>query len=110
MRYLILIAVLPLLLTACTPTDGFDGGHPISKEDLESLSAELFTEESDPVETRPPYTDREPNTYYWTENSRVYHRYRDCVHLKNAKQIESGSLISAKAAGLDTPCSSCSGS
>ena len=105
----ILLILLLLPLPACNPADGFEAGRPISREELESISASLFAETGEPPDTAPVYTDREPNTYYWTKNGHVYHKYRDCPHLKHAKEIESGSLISAEAGGRNSPCSTCCG-
>ena len=104
-----IVLVLSLLCISCSPTDGFDGGHAISKEDLESMSAALFDGENVPTESAPAYSHREPNTYYWTENGHVYHKYRDCIYLKNADRVKSGSLIVAQANGKESPCSSCCG-
>jgi hypothetical protein len=103
----VLLTVLLLLLSACSPADGFEEGRPISKEELESISAALFGETGEPADTAPLLTDREPNTYYWTKSGRVYHKYRDCPYLKNAKEIESGGLISAESQGRESPCSLC---
>ena len=82
----ILTAALLLLLPSCAPSDGFSAGRPVSKDELASISAELFTQGEEPVSgtgDEPTYTDREPNTYYWTESGSVYHKYRDCRHLKD---------------------------
>ena len=106
---LTLLLALLLSLCACAPNDGFNAGQPITKEELESLAASLLTEEGSSPESSPGYSDREPNTYYWTPNGKVHHPYRDCVHLKNAREVESGSLISARGNGRETPCSECFG-
>lgn len=108
----ILTAALLLLLPSCAPSDGFSAGRPLSKEELASISAELFTQVEEPVsdtekESEPTYTDREPNTYYWTESGSVYHKYRDCYHLKNATSIESGTKLTAEKAGKERLCSEC---
>ena len=106
---LILTLTLTLILSACTPTKGFDGGRPITREDLESMSSACFPDGDSADESSPVYTDREPNTYYWTDGGTVYHKYRDCIHLKNVRSIRSGSLISARADGRSKGCSSCCG-
>ena len=103
------LAILLLLLPSCSSTGDFDGGKPITKDDLESMSAALFDGENLPAESAPAYSHREPNTYSWTENGRVYHKYRDCIYLENADRVKSGSLIVAQANGKESPCSSCCG-
>lgn len=108
----ILTAALLLLLPSCAPSDGFSAGRPLSKDELASISAELFTQVEEPVsdtekESEPTYTDREPNTYYWTESGSVYHKYRDCYHLKDAESIECGARLTAEKAGKERLCSEC---
>lgn len=106
----ILTLLLLLLLPSCTYSDGFSAGQPITKDELASISAELFTQGGEPVsdtEESPKYTDREPNTYYWTENGSVYHKYRDCRHLQNAESVEYGALLTAEKAGKERLCSEC---
>ncbi len=103
------IALLLLLLPSCAPADNFSAGQPLSKDELASLSAELFTQGEEPDEAAPKYTDREPNTVYWTESGSgsVYHKYRDCYHLKNAKSIKSGTVLTARTNGKERVCSEC---
>ncbi len=104
----VLILLLLLLLPSCTPSDKFSAGQPLSKDELASLSAELFTQGNDPEDgSSPTYTDREPNTVYWTEGGSVYHKYRDCRHLKNADSIKSGTVLTAQMTGKKRVCSEC---
>ena len=105
----ILTLLLLLLLPSCAPSDSFSAGQPLTKDELASLSAELFTQGEEPGETTPKYTDREPNTVYWTESGIVYHKYRDCYHLRNAKSIQSGTALTAKTNGKERVCSECGG-
>ena len=53
---LLLTVLLLLILPSCDPSDGFKGGRPITKEDLESVSASLFTttEPEDEQTATPP--------------------------------------------------------
>lgn len=106
-RFIPLLLLILSLLTACTPTDNFAAGHPLTKDEMESLSAELFTQGEEPGETSPVYTDREPNTVYWTESGSVYHAYRDCYHLKESKSIKSGTVLTARMAGKERVCTEC---
>ena len=104
------IAILFLLLPSCTPSDNFAAGQPLTRDELASLSAGLFTQGEEPVsdnETGPKYTDRQPNTVYWTESGSVYHKYRDCRHLKDAESIKSGAVLTAQMAGKERVCSEC---
>ncbi|MBQ4113474.1 MAG: hypothetical protein IJD38_11815 [Clostridia bacterium] len=43
MKKLLCLIMICLLLSSCRGGDGFDGGRPISKEELASLSAALLT-------------------------------------------------------------------
>ena len=106
----ILTLLLLLLFPSCTYSDGFSAGQPISKDELASISAELFTQGGEPVsdtEESPKYTDREPNTYYWTENGSVYHKYRDCYYLQNAESVKSGTVLTARTNGKERVCTEC---
>ena len=91
-----------LLLTACAQTDRFEGGRPISREDLESMSAALFETES-PTESEP----HSPSVVYWTEGGSVYHRDPHCSHLAKADKVSSGYVGNAIMYGKDRPCSLC---
>ena len=109
-----LTVLLLLLLPACASSDGFSAGQPLTKDELSSL-ADTFPAQTDAPETEiqtetqpaPKYTDREPNTVYWTEGGSVYHKYRDCYHLKDSKSVKSGTLLTAQMDGKDRVCSEC---
>ncbi|MBQ9152104.1 MAG: hypothetical protein IJX72_07620 [Clostridia bacterium] len=110
MRRFISVLILLLLLPSCTPSDSFSAGQPLSRDELASLSAELFTQAGEPdtgTEAADKYTDREPNTVYWTESGSVYHQYRDCYHLRDSKSIKSGTVLTARMAGKEKVCSEC---
>ena len=104
------IALFLLLLPSCTPSDNFSAGQPLTKDELAALSSELFTQGEEPVseaDTAPKYTDREPNTVYWTKNGSVYHKYRDCYYLQNAESVKSGTVLTARTNGKERACSEC---
>ena len=108
------IALLLLLLPSCAASDGFSAGQPLTRDELASLADQFppQTEASETealTETQPPpkYTDREPNTVYWTEGGSVYHKYRDCYHLRESKAVKSGTVLTAKMAGKERVCSEC---
>ena len=104
----VLLTVLLLLLSACSPADGFEGGRPISKEELASLSAELFNDTAEPVRPTP---DNGNILYmvYWSDSGSVYHYASDCRHLKDAKSIHAGSIRDAREKGKEKACSACAG-
>ena len=103
------IAALTLLtllisLTACAPREDVSAGSPLSREELASLSAELFTAAAEP-ETADGFATRE--TVYWTKGGIVYHLDRDCTHLKRAESVISGSVKHAWSEGKERVCATC---
>ena len=99
-----IMIICTALLTACTPTDDFEAGRPVDREELASLSAELFTE-GDESTAADGFSTRE--TVYWTEGGSVYHRDPDCYHLKRAENVVSGSVKNAWKHGKERACSAC---
>ena len=98
------VALVMLCTASCSPTHDFDAGRPISREELESMSAALFvTDVPTEVETYPP------GTVFWTEGGSVYHRDRACRHLAKAIEVKSGYVSNARMYGKDRPCSTCGG-
>ena len=98
-----MLLVCAALLSACGPTDDFEAGESLSPEGLASLSAELFTE--DEPDTADGFHNFE--RVYWTESGSVYHRDRDCSHLKRAETVLEGSVKHARKEGKERPCSTC---
>ena len=108
MKKLLCLIMICLLLSSCRGGDGFDGGRPISKEELASLSAALLTNTAEPEEA----TRGQAEGFYlvfWTDGGSVYHMTMDCRHLKNAKSIRSGSIQAALDSGKGKACSVCGG-
>ena len=99
-----LILTCALLLSSCGPSGDFEAGEPLDADGLASLSAELFTEAEEP-DTADGYHNFE--TVYWTEGGSVYHRDRDCAHLKRAESVISGSVKHARKEGKERVCSTC---
>lgn len=103
-----LIAVLMILavlaLPACTQSDDFSAGKPLTRDELTSLSAELCTEAWEP-ETVGGFSTQV--VVYWTEGGSVYHLSKDCYHLKRAGAVESGSVSHAWELGKERVCSVC---
>lgn len=107
MRRLFLLSLLLalILLPSCSPSDHFAGGRPITPEDLESISAEVFGTVEAPNET----ATAEPSPYtivYWISESNVYHTHKDCAHLTGKLSIKQSTLQTATGKGLK-PCKDC---
>ena len=99
----LLLTALLAVLTACSASHEFHGGAPLGREDLESMSAALFDEET----TASAETDA-PGTVYWTEDGEVYHLDRSCPYLAKSAHIKSGPRNNAVMLyGKDRPCSAC---
>ena len=98
------VTLCALLLSSCAPTDRFEAGESLGPEELASISAELFTEAEEP-DTADGFHNFE--TVYWTEGGSVYHRDRDCAHLKRAESVISGSVKHARKEGKERVCSTC---
>jgi hypothetical protein len=113
--FLLFLLLALILLPSCahTPND-FSAGRPITKDELASLSAELFTEAAEP-ETSPDeaVTDGEqapnPNqSAYWIESSTVYHLSRDCARLDGQQFIRESTVRTAEDMGFHL-CKTCAG-
>ena len=118
---LLLTVLLLLILPSCDPSDGFKGGRPITKEDLESVSASLFTTTAEPEDEQtatPPThettatadTDTETapdtDTVYWLTTGSVYHLDPDCSHIAGKENVNETSVQEAKASGRQL-CKTC---
>ncbi|MBO5511748.1 MAG: hypothetical protein J6B24_08460 [Clostridia bacterium] len=105
-----------ILLPSCSPApNGFSAGRPITKDELASLSAELFTEAAEPNETVPEETEEvngltpDPHqTAYWVWNGSVYHLKRDCPRLADPQFCKQSTVRTAEDMGL-RPCKHCAG-
>ena len=116
-RLALLMTVLLLVLPSCGTSDDFKGGRPISKEDLESVSASLFTTAAEPEDEQtatPPTdettasdtdTDTEPaetdptDTVYWLSTGSVYHLDPNCSYIAGKENVNETSLQEAEANG-----------
>lgn len=105
-RFILLPLLLALiLLPSCAPDGRFEGGRPITPEELESVSAEVFGTADGPAESQP----LTPNsTVYWLKDGTVYHTDTDCVHLSGRRNIKSTTLRTAEQNGLSL-CKDCGG-
>ena len=108
LKYRLFILLLGMLwLTACAPKEDFAAGKPLTRDELASLSAELFTEAAEPETMGNRFSSRV--VVYWTEGGGVYHYDRNCYHLKRADAVESGSVKHAWSLGKERACSVCGG-
>ena len=116
-RLALLMTVLLLVLPSCGTSDDFKGGRPISKEDLESVSASLFTTAAEPEDEQtatPPTdettasdtdTDTEPaetdptDTVYWLSTGSVYHLDPNCSYIAGKENVNETSLQEAEENG-----------
>ena len=105
-RFILLLTALALLLLpSCTAENGFEGGRPVTPEELESISAQVFgtNEEPDETDTAAP----NPNTtVYWLESGNVYHTDPDCSHLAGKRNVKQTTRRTAESGGLRA-CKAC---
>ena len=112
-------------LTSCTPSDHFEAGVPLGREELDSIRTGIFgtAEETSAMveETSAVVEDSFDSTetteteedsaaegmVYWTEGGSVYHTNRDCRHLQKAKDVLQGSQERAARLGKERLCSAC---
>ena len=114
--FLLFLLLALILLPSCSPApNGFSAGRPITKDELASLSAELFTEAAEPNETVPEETEEvngltpDPHqTAYWVWNGSVYHLKRDCPRLADPQFCKQSTVRTAEDMGL-RPCKHCAG-
>lgn len=105
-RFILLPLLLALvLLPSCAPSDRFEGGRPITPEELESVSAEVFGTAEESAESQPLTLN---STVYWLKDGTVYHTDPDCVHLSDKRNIKSTTLRTAEQNGLSL-CKDCGG-
>ena len=103
--FLLFLLLALILLPSCTPSNRFEGGRPITPEELESISAEVFgtNEEPDETDTAAP----NPNTtVYWLESGSVYHTDPDCSHLAGKRNVKQTTRRTAESGGLRS-CKAC---
>ena len=102
MRRLFPLALLLalILLPSCSPSDRFEGGRPVTPEELESISAEVFGTDGDTAETETEAAINLNTTVYWLENGSVYHTDPDCSHLEGKRSIKQTTLRTAETNGL----------
>ena len=95
-----LILTVTVLLPSCSPSDRFDGGRPITPEDLESISAEVFGSTDEPADESETKEIHSNTTVYWLADGSVYHTNSDCSHLKGKRNVKQTTLRTAETNGL----------
>lgn len=100
----LLLCLLVLLLAACSPVRGMEvvSGEVLSPEEQQSLFEER-------LEGQPEPDVNAKGKVYWTPNGSKYHKDPACSYLKNAKQVQSGTVAEATNNGASSPCSRCGG-
>ena len=104
-RFILLLTALALLiLPSCAENDTV-GGRPVTPEELESISAEVFGTNGDPAESETAAPN--PNAIvYWLESGSVYHTDPDCSHLSGKRNVKQTTRRTAESGGLRA-CKSC---
>ena len=107
---LFVIIFCVLFASSCGDVDGFSAGERLSGSALEFFMRDLFNEENDSVKEEAPSEEAEPEEaecYFVSGSGEVYHTRADCNYLKNSKNVISGTLADASAAGKTRLCSAC---
>ena len=108
---LFVIIFCVLFVSSCGDAEGFSAGAQLSGTALELFMRDLFNEENDSAKEEPPSEEAEPEEvecYFVSGSGEVYHTRADCSYLKNSKNVMSGTLADASAAGKTRLCSACS--
>ena len=107
MKFCIVFLLLSLItsaLFACSPSDRFSAGKPISCEELSEIAAGILNSETSACETDTEAETIALDTVYWIQNSKVYHIYPDCRYIQGSADVRSGTV---EEAGKEKLCSAC---
>ena len=102
MKRFVCIALLLLLVFAgCSVPSGkeISSGEVLSPEEQASLYEDQSLQDGVLVK----------GTVYWSQSGTKYHKDPNCSHLKNVKQLQSGTIAQATNHGASSPCSRCAG-
>ena len=104
-RFILLLTALALLILPSCAENNTVSGHPITPEELESISAQVFTSgEASEAPEEPAQTEKiQPNlntTVYWLKDGTVYHLYADCSHLSGKLSVKHSTIRTAESRGL----------
>lgn len=103
-RFCLTVCALLLVLVGCRAQSGVElsSGEPLSPEEQQSLYQERVEQEGEPdVSVK--------GKVYWTPKGTKYHRDPNCSYIKNAKELQSGTITQAVNNGAKSPCSRCAG-
>lgn len=103
-RAFLTVCIMLLFLAGCRAQSGVEitSGEPLSHGEQQSLYEQRSKQESEPDAGA-------KGTVYWTQSGTKYHKSPDCTHIKNAKELQSGTVAQAINHGTDGPCSRCFG-
>ena len=119
---LLLITSLLFLLPSCAPANDFQGGRPITKDDLSAISEELFTttettKDTEASKVSPAETTQVPNPettaeqeiednqtnsehlVYWLPGGSVYHLSLECSHIAGKENVNQTTVQEAEENG-----------
>lgn len=104
MRRCCLIALVLFALVGCSVPGGTEAssGEVLSPQEQATLYQERLEQEGEPNVSA-------KGTVYWTPSGTKYHKDPGCSHLKNAKELHSGTVAQAANHGASLPCSRCAG-
>jgi hypothetical protein len=90
------------------PTESVTDGET-SPSEIETTPEETETAPADTAqsETAESETVAVSGKVYWTKGGSVYHRDRDCYHLKKSQSVSEGSVEQAVSLGKERLCASC---
>ncbi len=104
-RKLLLLALMAgtcaFSLLSCRARPEFSGGKALSTEETQALLTSL--QEAPSVDA----TEQEKMYYFVTGSGAVYHSDASCAHLKNSKNVQTGTLSRVLDAGKERLCASC---
>jgi hypothetical protein len=86
------------------PTESVTDGETAPSE-IETTPEE--TETAPAEETAESETVAVSGKVYWTKGGSVYHKDRDCYHLKKSQSVSEGSVEQAVSLGKERLCASC---
>jgi hypothetical protein len=80
-----------------------------SPSEIETTPEETETAPADTAqsETAESETVAVSGKVYWTKSGSVYHKDRDCYHLKKSQSVSEGSVEQAVSLGKERLCASC---
>ena len=112
---ILLVTITVILSSSCAlrvqENDEYYGGESMNAQILSDIAESIFAED---YESESGYEDEtisdkseHDGVYYWTDSGSVYHKWKNCGHIKNSKDLKSGTLDEAILSGKEKLCSSC---